>query len=99
MIDISPKHVLSKKVVGKLNGKPVMEVKTTGGYNLVVTMKGGSVEVLGVGPHRAISRYIAERKEPDLEWTELSKSEYVDPESFMAMVPKYEELTDQFRSI
>jgi hypothetical protein len=100
MIDIPKEQVQSKKVIGHIKGDKgkVIEVRLVGGLHMVVSANGPKVEVLGVGPHRSISRYIAEKKEPDIEWTELSKSDYVDPALFAFVLPKYEELTDAFIS-
>lgn len=97
-MDIRPEHVQSKKQVGTLKGKPVFQVRTTGGLVLVVASGSGGTNVLGVGPHQGVARYIAEKKEADLKWTDLSKADYVPYEAFAFILPKYEALTEEFRS-
>jgi hypothetical protein len=98
-MQISEKHIASKKRIGTLDGKPVVEVVTSGGLFMVVYQKSGTVETLGTGPHRAVARYIAKKREPKLEITELSKSDYVDEAAILSVVPKYEKLTDDLNAI
>jgi hypothetical protein len=90
-------EIETKKKVGKLGSKGVWMVKTRGGLFLIATDGGG--EVIGSGPHRAVAKAIAQRRNPDLEWTELSKSEWVDPETFAHLMPKYESMTDDLRRL
>jgi hypothetical protein len=100
MLSIKPEHIESKKKVGKLHGKSVIEIKTTGGFHMVVAAnEGGGFETLGTGPHKAVARHIAAKREPDIEWTELSKSDYVDPAHFQNILPEYEALTDTVRKL
>jgi hypothetical protein len=98
-MDIQSEHIASKKKIGILKGKPVVELVTTGGLHLIVTGKMGKMEALGAGPHRAVARYIAEKKEQDIQWTELSKADYMEPELFLDLIPKYETLTNRFRAM
>ena len=98
-MNITEKMILSKKRVGTLHNKPVVELITKGGLHLVVTEKDGQTEILGSGPHRAVSRYIAERKEPDLVYTELSKSDALDLASILSVVPRYQDLTEQLNAL
>lgn len=93
-MDIKQEHIAYKKTIGKLDGKPVFELGTTGGLHLVIVSKGGSTEVKGTGPHPEIARYIAQKQEPKIQYTELSKSDYMEPYLFMPLVPEYERLTD-----
>ncbi len=66
----------SPKEIGKFKDMPVMEVSTIGGLSLVFAVKkGGATQTLGVASHKAIARHIASKENPDLELTELSKSE------------------------
>lgn len=97
-IDISEQHIDYKRKVGTLKGKPVVELRTTGGLNLIAVAENGAPKVLGCGPHRAVSRYIAQKKEPDIQWTDLSKSDHVDFSSFEYILPQYEQLTEAFRA-
>lgn len=94
-MDIEPKHLDGKpKKIGQLNGKPVFHMRTKGGLHMVATYGSGGLNIIGSAPHRAIATHIAQKKEPDVEWSELSKGEYVDPSTFEHLVPEYEALTD-----
>ena len=98
-MNISDKMILSKRRVGTLHNKPVVELITKGGLHLVVTEKDGKTEIIGSGPHRAVSRYIAEKREPDLVYTELSKSDSLDLASILSVVPRYQDLTEQLNAM
>ena len=88
----------SPKKVGILNGKPVMSWVTKGGLQMVITYSGTKASVLGVGPHAAIARAIAEKNEKEISWTALTKSQWVDPSHFQWLLPAYEAETQKFRS-
>ena len=98
--NISKEHISSKKRVGTLRGRPVIALTTTGGLHMVVCAKtgGGSLETLGVGPHAAVARHIARMKEPELEFSDLCKHDYVDPQYFQDLLPQWLEVTDKFRN-
>lgn len=96
-MNITPKHIASQKVIGKLGNKKVTELVTTGGLHIVAADEGGKVKVLGTGPHRAIARYIAEKAEPKLIIQELSKSDALDPITLAREVPVWEEVTRRVR--
>lgn len=97
-MDISEKQLASKKRVGKLGSSPVFELVTKGGLHLIVGTKGGKFETLGAGPHRAVARHIAKKREPEIDWNDLQKSDYVDPAHFQFVLPDYEVLTEQIRT-
>ena len=101
-MDTSPDSIPSeqiayKKKVGTLKGGDVIELATKGGLNLIVTVKNKQVSILGCGPHRAVSRHIALKKEPEIQWSDLSKSDYVDEAHYADLLPKYEAITAAFR--
>lgn len=98
MINVTPEQIAYKKRVGKVGSAPVIELATTGGLHMIVCARGGQAEVLGTGPHRAVARFIAKKREDKIEWTDLQKSDFVDPACFQDQLPKYETLTDEFRS-
>lgn len=83
--------------VGTRAGKPVMELATKGGLHLIVSSRDGRFETLGTGPHRAVARFIAKKKAPEIQWTDLSKADHIEPEHFMHLVPRYEALTQELR--
>lgn len=89
---ITPDQVEYKKRIGKMEGQPVFEVGLIGGLCMVVDRRG---QPLGAGPHRAVARHIAKKRNPTLEWTELSKADHVEEEHYAHLLPQYEELTDQ----
>jgi len=96
MIEIDERQLAAKpRKVGTLHGKPVMHLLTKGGLHLMATLKGGRIEYLGTGPHIAVCKHITRLKEPDVTFTELSKSDHVDVEHFQEMVPGYQELTER----
>lgn len=96
---LTPEHVASKKRIGNLKDSPIFEILTTGGLYMNILGKGAGFEVISTGPHRAIARFIAEQRYPNVIWTELSKSDWVDPKDFMPLVPKYQELTNRLRTL
>jgi len=96
VITIDEKQLDGKpRKVGTLHGKPVLQFKTKGGFFMHVMMKNGSPIWIGTGPHAAVARHISKQKEPDVIWSELSKSDHVDPEHFRELLPTYEEITDR----
>ena len=99
-MQISDKHIASKRVVGKLNGKDVMELVTTGGLYMNVLKTAGKPEVLSTGPHRAIARHIATKNASgEIHWSELSKGDHIDEADYAFLLPRYEQLTDYIRSL
>ncbi len=70
-----------------------MEVVTKGGYHILVAPKGNTFETLAVGPHRAVARHIAAKHHKSIKWTELSKGDWIAPEDYAHLVPKYEQIT------
>jgi hypothetical protein len=95
---ITPDQIQYKKRVGKVGNLPVIELATTGGLHLIVVARGGKGEVLGTGPHRAVARFIAKKREAKIEWSDLEKSDPVPYECFSDQLPKYETITDEFRT-
>lgn len=97
---IRPEEIDGKpKKIGKLGDAPVMLMTLKGGLNLVLAVRGGKAETLGAGPHPAVARHIAKKRtDGKVEWTDLSKSDWVDPAHFEHVLPKYEDLTDALRA-
>jgi hypothetical protein len=99
-MDITSEHIQSKKEIGTLKGKPVIELVTTGGLHLVVTAKNGKFETIGTGPHRAISRYIAQKREPEMQLNDMAKSEdEISVMTFVHRLPEYFQLTVKIREL
>lgn len=103
-MNIDEKQLAQKpKKIGKIDGKDVFSAVLKGGYNMIVTKDGSKTETLGVGSHIAIARAAAERiaarTSRNVEWTELSKSEWLPPQTYAHLVDKYEEETNQIRTM
>ena len=98
-MNITQEHLASApKRIGHIDGRAVNEIVTTGGFHIVATHdKDGKLEILGTGPHRAVSRAIAKKREPKMQITELSKADYIEPQFFEDILPQYEQATDLLR--
>lgn len=95
-MQITQNEIEFKRKVGKSGSRDIYHVKTRGGLHVMARSDG---TVLGAGPHRAVARHLAQKFEPEAEWTELSKSDHVDFEVFAHLVPKYEDITVKMRAI
>ena len=95
-MDINPNEIAYKKQVGELDGSPILEMGLKGGLSLIIHNKGrGNFTVISAGPHRSVSRHLAKKKTDDkIEWTDLSKADWVEVEHFSDLLPYYEALTD-----
>jgi hypothetical protein len=79
-VNIPKSEIIGRpKKIGTLGSEPVMELQTIGGLALVFLAKNGTTQILGVGSHKAIARHIALKENPDIQLTELSKSEDLPP--------------------
>jgi 5-formaminoimidazole-4-carboxamide-1-beta-D-ribofuranosyl 5'-monophosphate synthetase len=96
-MEVTPNEITYKKKIGSANGGDVLEVATKGGWHMVVVNKGKSFETLGVGPHRGVARFIAQKKDPTMIIHELEKSEPL----FIPtnMVQKYTAITNRFNEL
>lgn len=95
MHQITSDQIAYRKKVGKLGDAQLVEVGLIGGLHMIVKAKNGKTEVLGAGPHRAVARHIAKKRNPEIEFTELNKADHIEPEHYASVLQKYEELTDQ----
>lgn len=101
-MDVDSKQILSKKIVGKVKGSPVYELITKGGLTILATSGTKGIEYLGAASHIALSKYIAETKEPSIIWTELSKGGEGFPKLILEAMAKAEkafELTNMFNEL
>lgn len=98
-MSIPPEQIKYSRKVGTLEGKPVFEVGTIGGLHLIIATRKGKTETLGVGPHRAVARHIAKKREPDFILTDLAKGDDCPEESFSTLLPKYEQITKAMRGL
>jgi hypothetical protein len=95
-MQITQNEIEFKRKVGKSGTRDIFHVKTRGGLHVMARSDG---TVLGAGPHRAVARHLAQKFEPDAEWTELSKSDHVDFEVIEHLVPRYEKITEEMRQL
>jgi hypothetical protein len=95
-MQIPTEQIEKKKKIGRLRGEDVWHVKLKGGLHIVAGPHG---KIHAFGPHRAVALHISKKKEPDIEFTELSKSDHINPADFQDIIPKYEELTDRARAL
>jgi len=98
-MQIPPAQITYKKKIGKIDENTVYEIGTKGGLHLVMAVRKNKAETLGVGPHRAVARHIAQKREPTMVLTDLSKSDWAEPASYAHLVEKYEEKTALARQI
>jgi hypothetical protein len=99
MDTIKNSEIIYKKKIGELEGDPVIEVRTIGGYNMVLRLKKSSAPLLAVGSHRALARYIAKQRNPGINFTNLEKGDFIDEACFLWLVPKYDALTQEMIDI
>lgn len=96
-MQIQPQEIDYKERIGETDdGSPVMELGLKGGLHIVCSVRGPKIEYLGVGPHRAVARYLAKKRQPSIRLTSLAKSDWVDPYTFQHLVPTYESITNAF---
>jgi hypothetical protein len=96
---IQPQEIDYREKIGETeDGNPIMELGLKGGLHIVCSVRGPKIDYLGVGPHRAVARYLAKKRQPSIRLTSLAKSDWVDPACFQDIVPKYEEITDAFNA-
>lgn len=69
---INNEMIKKKKFVGTTGeGMPILLVETHGGlYACFTQNKKGEVETLAATPHKAITFFLAEKKDPSLKWKE-----------------------------
>lgn len=99
-MQLTKEHIAYRHQIGVLNGKPVWEVSTTGGLFLVLVAKtDGTIDTLGTGPHKAIARHIAKKRERDLQITEITKTAPPPVTAFQHLLPFAEAETERFRRL
>jgi hypothetical protein len=100
-MDITEKQLKgAPKKIGTLDGNPVLQIETKGGLFVVMTKSSaGKPRTLGTGSHPAVAQHIAERDNPAIKLTELSKSEALDPYTLRREATKYVPLTRKLQSL
>jgi len=97
-MQVRPQEIEYTKEIGSLDGDSVKELGLKGGYHIICAMKkNGTVDYLGVGPHRAVARFMARKRRPSIQIiAELAKSEDFAPQHFAHLVPRYEAMLDSW---
>jgi hypothetical protein len=97
-MQVRPGELVGRKQIGALNGAPVFELLTSGGYYIVAAVKKDKIDQLGVGPRRAVARFLARKSNPELVINALAKSEQLDIADFEPVLPYWEDFTAQLRA-
>jgi hypothetical protein len=86
--------------IGRLREQPVWRLKSKGGLILILTKNGeGKPQMLASGPQYGLVKFMAEQREPDIEFSELSKSDERHViESGKHLIPLFNELTDKINN-
>lgn len=94
-LSIPADQVKVKRRVGHIGEDGCFLVGTKGGFNVVarVSKSSGKTTVLGCGSHAAIALHVAQKKEPNLVLTDLSKSDFVPTQAYIDRIPKWERIT------
>jgi hypothetical protein len=98
---LDAKQLAGKPIrIGDLKGDPVFQASTKGGLFLIMAKSTtGRARTLGVGPHPATARHIAEKDFPEVNFTELAKSEPPAPELFQAQIQESLWLTRKIQDV
>lgn len=100
LTSIEPKHLDGKpKIIGKIDGQDMYQLKTKGGLYMITKAKGKSFELLACAPHPAVGRALVNKKYDNVEFTALSKADHVDEAHYALLLPDYENLTDRMRDL
>lgn len=100
-MDIDAKQLKGKpRKVGDLDGNAVFAAETKGGLHFIAMKKAdGKTKTLGAGSHPAVARNIAEKSNPTLKITELSKSESLDPYTLRREVERCLPITRRMQAL
>lgn len=101
-MDLDSKQMQNKpKKIGMLGKEEAFYSMAKGGLGVVHTgLKNGKVgRILGIGGHPAIARHVAKKRNPELEITELSKSDVSVVAHSAEAVREYSALTDRMNSL
>lgn len=90
---IRPEEIANKKIIGTLKGQPVIEVRTIGGFFILLSGD-NKPKILSCGSHPKICHIIAKRQNPEIEFSDLQKSDLEFYDSITGnIVEKYEKIT------
>lgn len=93
-MEISPKQIKKREIVGKLGDSDVWRLKAIGGLYIAATT-GPKGKILATAPHPGMLEFLAEKSHPDIKWNGLAKSEKFAPEALDDdLVVRYEALTE-----
>jgi hypothetical protein len=90
---IEPGHIDKKEIAGTTkDGKNVVYIATHGGLHaFFIKSDSGEIVAIGAAPHKAIGKFLAEKKEPGIKWKEdfLGKSEAASKEDLFLKFRKF----------
>lgn len=98
-MDIPTSQIEFKRKVGRSGGSELWHIKTYGGLHTIFKTMGKSMRFIGSGPHRAVAQRVAEKFDPEIVWTELSKSDHIDEAVIAPLVAEYYKITLQARKL
>jgi hypothetical protein len=94
--DVDENQLNYVKNIGHIRKTPVYEFSFVGGLFLLVEGDKKNDPIIGIGPHRAVARWMAKQKHTDFEITELSKSDDLDINIVTELSKKFEHLLQEF---
>lgn len=94
-MNLDAEQLSSKRIIGKSGGRNVIELVTKGGWHLIVRADASGFQPIGAGSHKGIARFIAKKKDAELELDELSKAESIDDALLEPYIPFWESFTDK----
>lgn len=68
IVTLDKNQIKKREVIGDYKNTPVHLVETKGGLSIIFMIKSGTSEAVGVGAHPAVAKYMAEQKEPSINW-------------------------------
>jgi hypothetical protein len=97
-MDINDSQFSISATIGKCGGADVVHSRTHGGLHLVWVAGRGKPRIIAAAPHKYVAKCLAEENEPDIQWSELSKGEYIERQDFEHLLPEYRALTARFNN-
>ena len=97
---LTSNQIGEKREIGSIGKQAVHQITTKGGLVLIVVDRGaGKTEILGAGPHAAVARSLARKREQNLKISELHKADAIQYVDFAPLLPYYTEVTDTLRRL
>jgi hypothetical protein len=92
-----PRNQISyRKRIGSAGRHSLYGIGVIGGLHIVANDEG---EILGMGSHPLMARHIAKKHASDVTFSDMAKSEAIDPRDFADLLPHWESETDRIRKL